>query len=442
MAYDIQLAVTGPLAGMRFSRQAGVCVCPKCKKKKLNYDINKNVFKCFSPSCGWAGNGLDAYCFYTGIEDHKEAYKDYGERVLHDPKIMEKANKAVKEIKEVKETPLASIEERDFCYKTLFSLLTLNDEHKKALLRRGFEEKNLGFFRSLPTSRDEKISIASKLIEAGAKLDNIPGFFLVNGKWQMANSGGGILVPYFDLEGRIQGLQIRKDNAKDHKYAWFSSSYVPKWAKTYDYCTKAKTFTGWCGNWKDNKPVIPDDGVIYLTEGAMKAKLASILSEKAFLAIPGVKCMEELKKTLQGLKSLGAKKIIVAYDMDRFMNLDVSVSLRKIIELITSCGLECTYIKWSAEYVDFDREHKKLSERQFVYEYGCRDIPDVSKLKELGYEEVLFAFESSDNAHAGWDDYKAFVKYNKDEIKITPVFYRLHLKGIDDYYAFRKKGIK
>ena len=58
-------------------------------------------------------------------------------------------------------------------------------------------------------------TLAGRLEADGHNLSGVPGFFRdSNNSWTFVQAQRGILVPVRDMEGHIQGLQIRRDNVR------------------------------------------------------------------------------------------------------------------------------------------------------------------------------------------------------------------------------------
>ena len=66
-------------------------------------------------------------------------------------------------------------------------------------------------------------TIARQLQSSGYYLSGVPGFYRKDGNWSFACESRGILIPVRDSKGRIQGMQIRRDNATRRKFRWVSS---------------------------------------------------------------------------------------------------------------------------------------------------------------------------------------------------------------------------
>ena len=198
--------------------------CPCCdenpRKKHLNINLKKEVFRC--PRCGISGGIFDLYALYTGVPRDR-VKKDLAERLGAPELITYQKKKVVYEQKE--ECPLADIELRNHVYAALLSKLSLAADHKENLLSRGLKEPNIERLGYKTTPVVGMSAIAKQLQSEGLSLAGVPGFYRdKNGAWTFVHEKRGILIPVRDRFGRIQGLQIRRDNVSRRKFRWVSSA--------------------------------------------------------------------------------------------------------------------------------------------------------------------------------------------------------------------------
>lgn len=256
---------------------------------------------------------------------------------------------------------------RDF--RKAFKKLTgsyLYEEHEKYLLARGFsiEDINNMFLFSIPNN--EKISydnytcslstaIVKELLKKYSEEDllKVPGFSVRKGKHNdyiaFLNAvkdvtgnfidADAILIPYFNKEGLIQGMQYRltkplpDKKGKIQRYRWYSSKN----------CT--------CGSPIDYyvPTDIKIDTHILITEGVLKARYSSKCYGIRTLAEAGVGNYRSLIKTLQEIEDKEQKKydIILALDMDKYDNKDVLKAEIRTLTLLKSLGYKVTVLEWS-----------------------------------------------------------------------------------------------
>lgn len=201
-----------------------VITCPiaGCSDKSGHMYINKNTNKICCQKCGWTGNTLTLYAYTQGLTN-KEAYEDILIRLglkedgkLNREEILHKQKIARDLNEKSKASPIASVEDLNRTYSALLNLLPLSVRHMKDLLDRGFDEFYIYLKEYKSTPKDGEVTeIASKLLNQGVNLEGVPGFHKNRqGKWEFIKCPSGILIPVRDYKNRIQGLQIRIDEEK------------------------------------------------------------------------------------------------------------------------------------------------------------------------------------------------------------------------------------
>ena len=184
---------------------------------------------------------------------------------------------------------------------------------------------------------------ASRLYLAG-----VPGFYRDDsGAWPFIHEKRGILIPVRDRYGRIQGLQIRRDNVEKRKFRWVSST------EKKDGC-KAEGWTHLSG------PVRP---MLVLTEGPMKADVINALTGLTVLAVPGVNTLTQLELTLTELRSEGLVEIKTAFDMDFATNHHVQNGYNNLLQLLGDMGFRYGTYLWDPAYKGLD---------DYIWEYLFR----------------------------------------------------------------------
>lgn len=187
--------------------------CPCCdsqpRSRHLNINLRKEVFRC--PKCGVSGGIFDLYSLYTGIprDEVREAMKER----LGLTEQSYRPRKRV-EVKEVKESLAADIETRHKTYTALLGKLSLASDHTGNLVERGLKEDEIIQLDYRTTPFVGMTKIAKELVQEGCELSGVPGFYqMEDGQWKFTVNQRGILIPVRDDKGRIQGMQIRRDDA-------------------------------------------------------------------------------------------------------------------------------------------------------------------------------------------------------------------------------------
>lgn len=429
-----------------------ITYCPHCKSDNFWVNESKNTGHCWA--CDKSFNAIAFHAEVNGLE-YKDALKEVTNNNGYQAVEYKEFNKQQDAVSEV-----APIDIRSKTYSCLFKQLGLAPDHAENLKERGLNSDLL--FKTFDYSESEQKKIVDSLINSGCELKEVPPFYMLNGKYRIKKLQRGILVPYLDRKGRIQGFQLRVDDDKlkpfkgkdglmhePSKYIWVSTKSIPKGAK---YGVKAETFISYCCSFRKDKdgsyyPFFPGDTVA-ITEGAMKGTIAHQLSGKAFLAIPGVNSgRSKLEKELAYLKERGVKYIELCFDMDMLLNDSVLKALDKLKKLITDNGMDYRTVVWNTEYADFNGTHHQFDvETDFVFtpktvrkfkEKNRLDVV-VKEVKEMN-RNVFFAFKNKQDA---LDNKDMFIRLKESlDIDITPVIWSLKLKGIDNYYAYSVKNI-
>jgi hypothetical protein len=182
-------------------------------------------------------------------------------------------------------------------------------------------------------------------------LGGIPGFFRKNGRW-MLNIGEwrdkegithsfhqGFLVPVRDVQGRIEGFQIRRAEVKpdEPRYIWLSSS------RKEEGCSSGAPIH------YRNPERARETGQAIITEGALKGDVVAHLlgGENAVIAVAGVLSFpEDLGRRLKWqLPEL--QQVVIAFDADADRKPEVQHGLRRLSESLRAAGLDVRELKWA-----------------------------------------------------------------------------------------------
>lgn len=312
--------------------------CPCCdenpRKRHLNINLKKDVFRC--PRCGFSGGVFDLYAHYEGIP--RAAVRDALLTRLDVRGNIEHYRPSRDREPVTEECPLTDIDSRNATYQALLSQLTLASDHRANLLSRGLSPDEIERLNYKTTPVIGMSTIAKKLLAEGHYLTGVPGFYRKAGEWTFISEWRGILIPVRDIQGRIQGLQIRRDNVTRRKFRWVSSVEEPDGCKAESWAHLAGT---------------PQEMVI-LTEGPMKADIIHALTGKTIIAIAGVNALSQLERMLLQLRQSGTKKIMTAFDMDFLSNPHVERGYENLTKMLTTMGFSYgTYI-WDPTYKGLD----------------------------------------------------------------------------------------
>jgi len=144
----------------------------------------------------------------------------------------------------------------------------------------------------------------------------------------------GILIPVLDSKGRIQAFQIRADEPGPERprYTWLSSkgreggasSGVP------------------VGVWR---PELAQVGPVWITEGSLKAAIASYHLNACVIGVAGVGNWKEVPSVLTTLNS--STGVVVAYDSDAATKPQVGHQREQLARSLSQLGHEVYLSFWS-----------------------------------------------------------------------------------------------
>lgn len=265
----------------------------------------------------------------------------------------------------------------------------LYENHYENLIKRGLNRdmiNNIGCF-SVPTNKkitysnyqcSLRTAIVNELLKTFSPktLIRVPGFRKVEiagkkpyitFKNTMKDNNDkfididGFFIPYFDYLGRLVGMQYRltvpriDSKGKSIRYLW--------------YATKENS----CGSPIDYH--IPQkiniDNAILITEGALKAKIASEKLGIRSLAEAGVSNYRRLITELQLIEKHENKKykILLALDMDKYSNSDVAAAEISTVTTLKSLGYSVTLLEWNIS------EGKGIDDKLNVSSNNFRFLP-------------------------------------------------------------------
>jgi hypothetical protein len=237
-------------------------------------------------------------------------------------------------------TPLrpacADTDTLDHIYRALLDALPLAPFHRQALRQRGLGDAEILHRRYRTFPLQGRAALAKHLVESlGADLcAQVPGFYVAEQggqRWWSLAGSVGLLIPVRDLDGHIVALKVRADAPGDGpKYSTVSS-------------TKH-------GGPSPGAPVhVPlSEGlrgdIVRLTEGELKADVATALSGLLTLSIPGVTMW---RKALPVLQHLQAPQVLLAFDADWRSNPQVARALGQVAFALVTASYAVQVEDWA-----------------------------------------------------------------------------------------------
>lgn len=329
--------------------------CPYCGDYKYRMYLSRKhdnaTFWCHN--CGTGGNAITLYTDFNPAGKRLTTWQAYNE-LLKETRVQ--CDERPEIYSAPQHDPIRPVHERSQIYLELLSLLGLEKRHHMNLKSRGLSDEIISgnMYRSVPTSWSERQRIV-KILSEHYDLSGIPGFYTKDFKWQMACCRqSGILIPVCDNNNQIQGLQIRLDELppkiienpdgskvekKGSRFRWFSTG-----GTYYENGTGISGYIHVVGD--------PNSDTLHITEGAMKADIASFLSNgELFIGLTGVQNTRFLADTILQLKP---KRILECIDMDVRSNPHVQKAQTKIRSICMPLCDDYRAFTWPPEQKGID----------------------------------------------------------------------------------------
>lgn len=227
----------------------------------------------------------------------------------------------------------ADAETLDAVYRYLLGLLTLSAAHRNNLLERGLQ--NIDQYRTLPSRERSRLARAVAEKFGADLLPSVPGFYIKkDGAEEYFSLAGspGILIPVYNMARQIVALKVRADKSSDD---------FPR----YSYLSSSKH-----GGPSPGAPVhiplassLEHAETVRITEGELKADVATAISGLLTVSIPGVSSWRAM---LPILPQIGAKKVILSFDADGRDNPYVAKALQRASEGLRDAGYTVAVEVW------------------------------------------------------------------------------------------------
>ena len=229
----------------------------------------------------------------------------------------------------------ADIELRSTVYNAFILDLSLTEQHHDDLLHRGLHDSDIEErgYRSLTFDSGRDALVGLRTTFADTELLSVPGFVTDgNGGVRMAGPKEGLIIPSRDALGRIAALKVRRDNdhAEHGKYSCISGGGGPS-----------------CGV-PTHVPLgiqLPVS-VIRVTEGELKADIATVLSGIPTLGIAGV---SNWRPALAVLQSFCVASVLLAFDADCKTKPHVTSCLSDFTTALIDAGFDVKIETWNIE---------------------------------------------------------------------------------------------
>jgi len=366
-------------------------ICPACQRKKFSMNLDKMTGQCLRASCVYNGNGNGltyleyAKAYKERIDGESYEIPALAEKILEKNGIFGAVGGNLKEEKPSKpvQSPLAPIKEVDKTYRTLLSLLRLHPEDRANLLSRGFTDEQIKAlnYKSYPDNKSWDFrDICRKLRNQGCKLEGVPGFFINDsGEWTMKYITPGIMVPHKTVNNMIYGFQIRKRDSLRKTFE--NGEKEPKcvWLSSGDFNhgTGAKT------------------SINFSTNFFMDSK-----TNKQWLKVPNGK----LVLTEGAMKADLCRCLMPEMNLISVAGVQATTYLEQTLGYLKKLGISTIVLAYDMDY--------KTNESVFASVEKTKKI-----IKEAGMELAVLEWDSDLDGK------------------------ECCLKGLDDYLAYKVKGI-
>ena len=222
--------------------------------------------------------------------------------------------------------------------------LGLDDADHAALVRRGLTHEDIerNGYRTLPERR--RAELARALVDALGE----PTALRVPGVWTKEEEGRswlslagapGLLIPCRDLEGRVVAMKVRRrDPCDGARYLWVASTAAggPGARQIAHAPLAARAFGG---------------DVLWLTEGELKADVATALGGVPVVGMPGTAATS---LGVDAALAWGARRVVVAIDMDWRTNPRVAADRARLVEALFRAGLDVQTEEWPDRWKGLD----------------------------------------------------------------------------------------
>jgi hypothetical protein len=223
----------------------------------------------------------------------------------------------------------------DHVYRALLDALSLATSHRHALRQRGLADTEVLRRRYRTFPLQGRKALAQRLGQhLGSDIcAQVPGFHGAEQdgrRWWSLAGAVGLLIPVRNLDGHIVALKVRADAPGDSpKYTTISSAKYD--GPSPGAPVHVPLSERGCGV------------TVRLTEGELKADVATAVSGLLALSIPGVAMW---RKALPVLEALQPQRVLLAFDADWRSNPHVAHALGQAAFALTKAGHEVQVEDW------------------------------------------------------------------------------------------------
>ncbi len=228
----------------------------------------------------------------------------------------------------------------DSAYRAILESCGLSVEHRGALRARGLNDEQIARAGYATLTVEGRAALGRAIVNAVGEDEarGVPGYITRerDGRsWPSVAGYAGLLVPCRDVDGRVLGMQVRRDEPGDGaRYAWLSSRSQGG--------ASASTFA--------HVPVIDPNAArdeVIVTEGPLKADVVTVLDGRLCVAVPGVSAWARAMPVIEALRP---RSVLVAFDADQRTNPAVKLAHDALCVALASRSIPTASIHWPADY--------------------------------------------------------------------------------------------
>jgi hypothetical protein len=241
----------------------------------------------------------------------------------------------------------------DQLFRTLLEWCPLSIRHRAYLEREGVPTTSLGSLKQFRANRLARQLVAKFGEEIAQrhpllclKALSTTTSQSAHSYWTLAGAGDGLLLPATNLQGLIQGMQIRYD-FPDHsweRYRWLSSA-----GKGGTPLSVFKARSGEEGEQQSCHITRFDHEMVVITEGYKKAAAISAAWSCSAISLAGVRAYQ-CGELLETISALGVRRVALAFDQDKRINPFVQQAETSLLKLLQTSlpHLELCQLEWDA----------------------------------------------------------------------------------------------
>lgn len=284
--------------------------------------------------CSFSSDGVWAVCRRLDSGNgHAKTDKSGGEYWVYRLDGRPSLNQDAIEVPSTVGTKCADADTLDRVYSYVLDKLPLSTIHREQLHKRGLSDVdiNLRGYSTMPVGNRKHV--ADALIKEGFinELPEVPGFRLIDRNSGVFTGAPGLLIPVRNEKTKVVALKVRRDKIGDGpKYLYISST------KHGGPGPGSPVHVPLCST--------PTE-TVRLTEGELKADIATSLSGMLTIGLPGVSIW---RPVLPILGSLAVKTVRLAFDTDARQKPNVARALEIVATSLIKEGFTIEMEVWDA----------------------------------------------------------------------------------------------